>query len=220
MPWQRQGGQRLRYRPAVTGVGARAARRQAVKPATLLLRPCTVATGVPARDTQMIDAASGWAARALCRVLIGVVLASAPSCGDSHGPTQPPAPPTFDSAACPTVSPPALQNARCGFLVVPENRTKANRRTIRLAVAIVPSVSRTPAPDPVVYLSGGPGGSAIRTAPTSPSANCSTCTAASTTILRTPISGRRLMATGPSSGRRTNCWRSHSATTVSSSPWG
>ena len=31
-----------------------------------------------------------------------------------------------------------------------------NGRTIRLAVAIVPSVSRTPAPDPAVYLSGGP----------------------------------------------------------------
>jgi pimeloyl-ACP methyl ester carboxylesterase len=96
----------------------------------------------------------------LCRVLIGVILASVPGCCGSHSST-PPVPPTFDSAACPNVSPRAPRNARCGFLVVPENRTKANRRTIRLAVAIVPSVSRTPAPDPVVYLSGGPGGSAI-----------------------------------------------------------
>src|SRR5829696_6469859 len=34
-------------------------------------------------------------------------------------------------------------------------------RSVRLAVAIVPPVSQTPAPDPVVFLAGGPGGSAI-----------------------------------------------------------
>jgi hypothetical protein len=43
---------------------------------------------------------------------------------------------------------PALKAARCGYLVVPENRSRPTGRSIRLAVAIVPAVSRTPAPDP------------------------------------------------------------------------
>ena len=60
---------------------------------------------------------------------------------------------------------PGLKAARCGFLVVPENRARSTGRTIRLAVAIVPPVSARPAPDPVVYLQGGPGGSAITAAP-------------------------------------------------------
>jgi pimeloyl-ACP methyl ester carboxylesterase len=56
---------------------------------------------------------------------------------------------------------PFPQNARCGFLVVPENRSRPEGPTIRLAVAIVPAVSPQPAPDPIVHLTGGPGGSAI-----------------------------------------------------------
>jgi hypothetical protein len=58
-----------------------------------------------------------------------------------------------------------LKAARCGYLVAPENRSQPIGRTIRLAVAIVPPVSPTPAPDPIVYLAGGPGGSAIAAAP-------------------------------------------------------
>ena len=34
---------------------------------------------------------------------------------------------------------PLLANARCGELVVPVNRTKADGPTIRLAIAIIPS---------------------------------------------------------------------------------
>lgn len=81
------------------------------------------------------------------------------------------APGTFEPAACSEFSfdaggldvdlIPALQTAHCGYLVAPENRTLPTGHTIRLAVAIVPPVSPTPAPDPVVYLQGGPGGSAI-----------------------------------------------------------
>src|SRR4051794_41036902 len=58
----------------------------------------------------------------------------------------------------------ALRTARCGYLAVPENRRRPTGRTIRLEVAIVPSVSR-PAPDPVVYVSGGPGVGTIGSAP-------------------------------------------------------
>lgn len=67
--------------------------------------------------------------------------------------------PRFVAGPCPkTAEPvPALATARCGFLVVPENRAKPTGRTIRLAVAIIPAASTTPAPDPIVYMAGGPG---------------------------------------------------------------
>jgi pimeloyl-ACP methyl ester carboxylesterase len=56
------------------------------------------------------------------------------------------------------------EGARCGFLIVPENREDPGKRTLRLAVAILESRSADPQPDPVVYLHGGPGGSAISAA--------------------------------------------------------
>jgi len=73
---------------------------------------------------------------------------------------------SFEPGPCPTADPPnpALGSARCGFLTVPEHRGRPGGRTIRLRVAIIPARSRTPAPDPVVYLTGGPGGSAISAA--------------------------------------------------------
>ena len=46
---------------------------------------------------------------------------------------------------------------RCGTLTIPENRTESDGRTIQLAVAVLKSTSATLAPDPVLYLSGGPG---------------------------------------------------------------
>ena len=60
---------------------------------------------------------------------------------------------------------PALQTARCGYLVVPENRSKLGGRAIRLAVAIVPAASAAPQPDPVVFMTGGPGAAAILDTP-------------------------------------------------------
>jgi hypothetical protein len=46
--------------------------------------------------------------------------------------------------ACPTEPLPTTlpADARCGFRVVPENRARANGRTIRLTVGIVPAASR------------------------------------------------------------------------------
>ncbi len=69
----------------------------------------------------------------------------------------------FEPDACPTsvASLPELANARCGYLVVPENRVHPNGQTIRLPVATIPSVSQPPAGDPVVHLSGGPGADAL-----------------------------------------------------------
>jgi pimeloyl-ACP methyl ester carboxylesterase len=47
---------------------------------------------------------------------------------------------------------------RCGYLTVLENRAKPDGRRIRIFVMRTPAVSATPKPDPIVYLSGGPGG--------------------------------------------------------------
>jgi pimeloyl-ACP methyl ester carboxylesterase len=66
----------------------------------------------------------------------------------------------FEPAACP-VKIPADATVACGYLVVPEDRSQPGGREIRLAVAILESHSAEPAPDPVVYLEGGPGGSAL-----------------------------------------------------------
>lgn len=48
-------------------------------------------------------------------------------------------------------------SARCGWLDVPEDRSRPQRRHIRLHVALVPALSLNPAPDPFVFITGGPG---------------------------------------------------------------
>ncbi len=81
-------------------------------------------------------------------------------------PTPPPAPsyePQFESASC-RFEKPEGHDVTCGYLIVPEDRTRPEK-TIRLHVAIFASESKNPAPDPVVYLEGGPGGNALETLP-------------------------------------------------------
>ena len=70
--------------------------------------------------------------------------------------------PRFEPAPCPMqgaadVAPDVMT---CGFLVVPESRERPDGRTLRLAVVRLHSRAAAPAPDPVLYLHGGPGGSA------------------------------------------------------------
>lgn len=52
----------------------------------------------------------------------------------------------------------------CGYLTVPQNRQQPTGPMIRLAVARVSATSATPAASPLVYLTGGPGGSALLSA--------------------------------------------------------
>lgn len=95
---------------------------------------------------------------------------------DSPPSAQPPsasvptAPPTvvhpaaqYEPGPCPAVPQPSpqLATAHCATLVVPENRTKPGGRTLRLAVAIVPSETQPAAADPIVIFTGGPGEDAI-----------------------------------------------------------
>ena len=66
--------------------------------------------------------------------------------------------PRFEPAPCPKLQgAEELAKASCGYLVVPENRSQPNGRTIRLMVAKYPARSPEKRPDPVVYLAGGPG---------------------------------------------------------------
>ncbi|MGW5347545.1 hypothetical protein [Streptomyces sp. HUAS TT3] len=69
------------------------------------------------------------------------------------------------AAACPApVLPgvPALgPEFSCGYLTVPENRAEPDGRTIRIAVARLRAAAAQPRPDPVVWPTGGPGGSGL-----------------------------------------------------------
>ena len=71
--------------------------------------------------------------------------------------------PTFQSGPCPfpagTI--PAGERVDCGFLLVPEDRDQPASPAIRLAVAILRTPNPAPAPDPILFLSDGPGGSGL-----------------------------------------------------------
>ncbi|MFG3346106.1 alpha/beta fold hydrolase [Streptomyces sp. NPDC048018] len=75
----------------------------------------------------------------------------------------------FVPGPCPrTADPvPALKDAHCGTLTVPENRDRhGNRgRKITLAVAIVPALAKRAAGDPIVWFAGGPGDDAVSEIP-------------------------------------------------------
>ncbi len=53
----------------------------------------------------------------------------------------------------------------CGRVKVLEDRSKPSGRTIPLAFAVLKATSRFPEVDPVIYLQGGPGGSAVAQIP-------------------------------------------------------
>jgi pimeloyl-ACP methyl ester carboxylesterase len=106
-------------------------------------------------------------AKTVCTMLVCVIVIAIQGCATPAKQAK------FDYASCTDVVPfskkslpsPALKGAQCGLLTVPENRSKHrsehNKKTIQLAVVIIPSVVEPRAPDPVVYLAGGPGGSAF-----------------------------------------------------------
>jgi pimeloyl-ACP methyl ester carboxylesterase len=66
----------------------------------------------------------------------------------------------FEPARCPMPIP-GDAVVDCGYLTVPERHENPDGQQIELAVAIVRATDPNPRPDPVVYLEGGPGGSAL-----------------------------------------------------------
>ena len=86
---------------------------------------------------------------------------------DTPAPTTAPPPESlaaFEPAPCPMQLPATQtegETVECGYLVVPENRANPESDTIRLAVAIFHPSGGATEPDPIVYLSGGPGSSGL-----------------------------------------------------------
>jgi len=68
--------------------------------------------------------------------------------------------PVFENAPC-NFDVPEGADVNCGYAVVPEDRTGDPSHTIKLAVAVFHSKSKNPAPEPVVFLQGGPGAEAV-----------------------------------------------------------
>lgn len=68
----------------------------------------------------------------------------------------------FETADCPFNNTTGYR-IDCGWLTVPENHAEPDGQKILLAVAILRSPN--PAPDPVIYIEGGPGGAVVPFAP-------------------------------------------------------
>ncbi len=67
---------------------------------------------------------------------------------------------TFEAADC-MFAVPKGQTPDCGYLTVPEDRSQTNGRTIKIAVAVFHSDNPDKSTTPLIYLEGGPGGSAL-----------------------------------------------------------
>ena len=71
--------------------------------------------------------------------------------------------PEFSPGACPEhLDVPHDAFLTCGYVTVLEDRAKPDGRTIELYVVRIRALSPIRHPDPVIYLAGGPGGSATR----------------------------------------------------------
>ena len=77
---------------------------------------------------------------------------------------------SYATAPCPNpIYPPAPvldlgPDFSCGYLTVPQDRADPDGKTIRIAVAQIKATSPNPPADPLVYLTGGPGGTALLSA--------------------------------------------------------
>jgi pimeloyl-ACP methyl ester carboxylesterase len=71
--------------------------------------------------------------------------------------------PVFEPAAC-AFTVPAGTSPECGYLAVPEHRSRPDGPSIRLHVAIFRNHARLRMPEAVVHLAGGPGSSSLASA--------------------------------------------------------
>ncbi len=53
------------------------------------------------------------------------------------------------------------EEVECGYLIVPETRGDPDSPLIKLAYVVLYAAGDDPAPDPIIYLAGGPGGNAV-----------------------------------------------------------
>src|SRR5262245_33052689 len=108
-----------------------------------------------------------------CAVLVAALTVVLSGCAPVERKTSTePSVSVFESAPCPSPNYPGHPELdlgsefSCGYLSVPENRANPGGRKIKIAVARASAQSRNPRPDPLVYLIGGPGGSAVASAVT------------------------------------------------------
>jgi len=98
-------------------------------------------------------------------VLIAMLLSACnalPAPAPTTAPTPAPASaPRFEKTEC-WFKEPAGHDVECGWVIVPEDHARPEGKMIKLAVARFKSAASQPEPDPVIYLEGGPGGSALK----------------------------------------------------------
>jgi pimeloyl-ACP methyl ester carboxylesterase len=74
--------------------------------------------------------------------------------------------PRFEDDDCPfEATAQVLEQVRCGWLTVPQDRAEPEGKQLRLAVAILKSTSPTPRPDPIVFLHNAPGAGSVESVP-------------------------------------------------------
>jgi len=103
-----------------------------------------------------------WGAPRLLVIIAALGLAAA-SCGGHPAPAAS-APTPVNSLTVKACTVDGLA-ARCGTLIVPEDRLTGTGRTIPVRFVVIPATSPDKAPDPVVYFAGGPGDSAVDSIP-------------------------------------------------------
>ena len=100
---------------------------------------------------------------AIVLALVGVLLGSGQAFAQEPPSETKPFEPEFDHSECPyDLNLPSDVTLSCGFVTVLENRATLSGNTIELYVVRIQGKHRFLNPDPVIYLSGGPGGSATR----------------------------------------------------------
>jgi pimeloyl-ACP methyl ester carboxylesterase len=93
-----------------------------------------------------------------------LILAIGAGCARAPMPTASPAQPVIPLEPCQLSAPgaPMRLPAKCRTLSVYEDRAVVSGRQINLRVAVLAAISRTPAPDPLVFITGGPGGASTQ----------------------------------------------------------
>lgn len=120
------------------------------------------------RGNHLPNSAGGRARRWVGVPIVAALILLSAACGGDDAAAQP----SYAAAPCPNPIYPAFGPSldlgpefTCGYLTVPENRSRADSRTIRLAVATRKATAPNPKPDPILLLSGGPGGSGLGEGP-------------------------------------------------------
>ena len=88
--------------------------------------------------------------------LLGTVFAIAPTPAQAQDYE-----PVFETVDCWFETPEDVP-VDCGYLVVPEDRSQPDGRTVRLATAIFRAPGGSPEPDPIIQFHGGPSGGVIQ----------------------------------------------------------